>query len=288
MSNLQAALASGQYVITSEIAPPKGPDIQKFLEKARLVRDRVVAINVTDNQRAMMRLSSLVASELLLKEGVEPIYQLTCRDRNRLALQSDLLGAAALGIENVLPLTGDSVKDGDQKEAKGVFDLHSIKLMNLIKKLNAGMAYNDKPLNGATDFYVGGAVDPNRFGSDAFKAKIEQKIEEGAKFFQSQPVYDMNKLEKFHAYMDSLGVKSLIGVILIKSEKQARFLNTIPGIQIPESIIEKFAGSSDPLEVGMDYAAEEIRLLKKYSHGIHIMTVGREDLVPEILNRADL
>ncbi len=288
MSRLKKALEQSSFVITSEIAPPKGVDMYDFIQNAQIIKERVIAINVTDNQRSMMRLSSLIACHFLLKEGIEPIYQLACRDRNRLALQSDLLGAAALKIENVLPLTGDPVKSGDQKESKAVFDLNSVKLMELIKKLNAGFAYNDKPLAGATDFFVGGAVDPNRFGSDGFKFKFEQKIEQGARFFQSQPVYDLTQVEAFYKYSQQLKVKSLIGVILIKSAKQAKFLNTIPGIKIPEKVIAKFVDAPEPLQVGIDYAAWEIQQLKPICDGVHIMTVGREDLVPEILNRAGL
>lgn len=288
MSELKKQLDAGQYVVTSEIAPPKGPDLTKFLEKGRMVRGRVVAINVTDNQRSIMRLSSLIACEALLREQLEPIYQLACRDRNRLALQSDLLGAAAVGVENVLPLTGDPVKNGDQKESKPVFDLNSVKLMALIEKLNQGLALNEKPLNGKTHFFVGGAVDPNNFGSDSFKFKFEQKLANGAKFFQSQPIFDLKSAEAFFKYAESLEAKILLGVILIKSAKQARFLNTIPGIKIPPEVIEKFEGAADPLQVGVEYAAQQCRELKPISHGLHIMTVGREDLVPAILDEAGL
>lgn len=288
MSQLKKQLTAGQYVVTSEIAPPKGPDLTKFLEKARLVKDRVVAVNVTDNQRSIMRFSTLIACEKLVQEGVEPIYQVACRDRNRLALQSDLLGAWAVGIENVLPLTGDPVKNGDQQETKAVFDLNSVKLMALIEKLNQGLAYNDKPLNAKTNFFVGGAVDPNNFGSDAFRSKFEAKIEHGSRFFQSQPVYDKKIAEGLFKYCDDLKAKILIGIILIKSAKQANFLNTIPGIKIPPQVIARFEGAEDPLKVGIEYAAEQCRDFKPISHGIHIMTVGREDLVPQILDQAGL
>jgi len=289
MSKLQEQLESGTFVVTSEIAPPKGADLGEFLEKAELVKDRVVAINVTDNQRAIMRLSSLIASVALVKAGIEPIYQLACRDRNRLGLQSDLLGAYAMGVRNVLPLTGDAVALGDHKEAKPVFDLISTKLMALIQKLNEGMAYNDLPLAGKTQFFVGGAVDPKNFGSKAFFQKMEDKIKFGAVFFQSQPVYDLDQVEKFHRYCEEHRVKSLIGVLLVKGPKQAAFLNThVPGIRIPDEVIHRFNGAADPLQVGIDYAAQQIRELRPISHGIHIMTVGREDLVPEILDRGGL
>ncbi len=288
MTQLKSALAAGKYVVTSEIAPPKGPDMSDFIAKTRQVKDRVLAINVTDNQRSIMRLSTLVACQFLLKEGVEPVYQLACRDRNRLALQSDLLGAWASGIINVLPLTGDPVKNGDQKESKAVFDLTSVKLMHLIQKLNQGLAYNDKPLNAPTNFYVGGAVDPNNYGSDAFRSKFEQKVAQGAHFFQSQPVFDINLAESLFQYAEELKVKILIGIILIKSAKQAQFLNTIPGIRIPDSVIARFAGSDEPLKVGVEFAAEQCRQFRAVSHGIHIMTVGREELVPSILDAAEL
>ncbi len=289
MTRLKQEFVAGRFVVTSEIAPPKGPDLGEFLEKARLVQNRVVAINVTDNQRAIMRLSSLIASAALVKEGIEPIYQVACRDRNRLALQSDLLGAHAFGIRNILPLTGDAVALGDQKEAKPVFDLTSVKLMALVEKLNQGLSYHDHPLSGRTDFFVGGAVDPKNIGSKAFFQKVEEKMKYGAAFFQSQPVYDLSQVEAFYKYCEEHRVKSLIGVLLVKGPKQAAFLNShVPGIRIPEEIIAKFNGSNDPLQVGIDFAAQQIRELRGISHGIHIMTVGREDLVPEILDRAGL
>lgn len=286
MSKLREKLKAGEFVLTSEIAPPKGADMTEFCHLAKIVKSRVVAINVTDNQRAIMRLSTLVACEFLLREGIEPIYQVACRDRNRLALQSDLLGAAAFGIKNVLPLTGDPVKNGDQKDAKPVFEFNSVKLMELIQKLNQGRAHNERPLNGKTDFFVGGAVDPNKFGSDAFRHKFEEKLKHGAEFFQSQPIYDLNLAEKFFRYCEEVGAKILLGVILIKSEKQAKFLNTIPGIAIPEEVIARFAAAKEPLQVGIDYAAQQCREFKDFSHGVHLMTVGREDLVPEILEKA--
>ncbi len=289
MSKLKLQIEAGTFVVTSEIAPPKGPDLTEFLEKARMVKDRVVAINVTDNQRAIMRLSSLIASEALVRAGIEPIYQLACRDRNRLGLQSDLLGAHAVGIRNVLPLTGDAVAIGDQQEAKPVFDLTSVKLMQLVQKLNQGLTYNDLPLSGKTDFFVGGAVDPKNIGSKAFFFKMEEKMKGGAKFFQSQPVYDLEKVEAFFKYCTEIGAKSLIGILLIKGPKQAAFLNEhVPGIRIPDEIIQRFNGTNDPLQVGMEYAAQQIRELKPICHGIHIMTVGREDLVTSILDRAGL
>ncbi|HEX5033278.1 MAG TPA: methylenetetrahydrofolate reductase, partial [bacterium] len=230
MSQLKAQLESGQFVVTSEIAPPKGADLGEFLEHARLIKGRVVAYNVTDNQRAIMRLSSLAASIALIREGMEPIYQLACRDRNRLALQSDLLGAAAFGIQNVLPLTGDSVAQGDHKDAKPVFDCTSVKLMMLIEKLNQGLSMGDHPLSAKTNFYVGGAVDPKNFGNKAFFQKMEDKIKHGAAFFQSQPVYEMAQAEAFYRYCEEQRVKSLIGVLLVKGPKQAAFLNAhVPG-----------------------------------------------------------
>ncbi|MCB1214661.1 MAG: methylenetetrahydrofolate reductase [Deltaproteobacteria bacterium] len=288
MSKLEKELKDSHFVITSEIAPPKGPDLKEFFEAARAIKDRVVSVNVTDNQRSMMRLSSLVASHFLIKEGIEPIYQLACRDRNRLALQSDLLGAAALGIENILPLTGDPVKAGDQPEAKGVFDFHSIRLMETVQKLCQGLSDSGTKLNASCRFFVGGAVDPNRFGSEAFEKKLKEKVAAGAKFFQSQPVYDWGKAKALKALADTLGVKVLFGVILIKSAKQARFLNKIPGIVIPEDLIEKFEKAHRPLEVGVAYAAEEIKRFQDFAHGVHVMTVGREDLVPAILDQAAL
>jgi len=289
MSLLKEQLESGQFVVTSEIAPPKSPNLDDFLEKARLVKNRVVAINVTDNQRAIMRLSSLIASAALVQDGMEPIYQLTCRDRNRLGLQSDLLGAHAFGIRNVLPLTGDAVAIGDQKEAKPVFDLMSVKLMDLVAKLNRGLTYNDLPIGGKTDFYVGGAVDPKNIGSSAFFKKVEDKLKSGCKFFQSQPVYELKQVEEFFRYCESVGAKSLIGILLVKGPKQAAFLNShVPGIKIPDSIIARFNGSEEPLRVGIDFAVQQIQEVRDLCHGIHIMTVGREDLVPEILDRSGL
>ncbi len=281
---LQEALNKGEFVITAEICPPKGSDTTKFIEKARLLRDCIVAANVTDNQRAVMRLSSLACSVLLIGEGIEPVFQMTCRDRNRLALQSDLLGAWALGVKNVLALTGDDVSFGDHRDAKAVFDLDSVQLVRAISLLNRGVNHNEKELRGGTDFYLGAVVAPEANPIEPEMIKFRKKVKAGAKFFQTQAIYDMEKFKRFFEEASRLDTKVLGGILLLKSAKMADFLNrNVPGVNVPQALIDELEAAPDQLQKGIEIASRQVRELKGFCHGAHIMAISMEKSVPEII-----
>ena len=283
-NKLQETLDKGEFAITAEICPPKGSDTAKFVEKARLLKDCIVAANVTDNQRAVMRLSSLACSVLLINEGVEPVFQMTCRDRNRLALQSDLLGAWALGVKNVLALTGDDVSFGDHRDAKAVFDLDSVQLVGAISLLNRGVNHNEKALRGGSDFYLGAVVAPEANPIEPEMIKFRKKIKAGAKFFQTQAIYDMEKFKRFFGEAEKLDVKVLGGILLLKSAKMADFLNkNVPGVTVPEALIDELEAAPDQLQKGIEIASRQVRELKGFCHGAHIMAISMEGSVPEII-----
>ncbi len=288
-SRLRQAVRDRQFIVTAEIAPPKGGDPSHMLELAEGLRDRVHAVNITDGSRAVMRMASLPAAILLQQQGIEPILQMACRDRNQIAIQADLLGAHALGIRNVLALTGDPVKAGDHPKATGVFDFESIRLLQAIAKLNSGFDINDRALtDGSTDLFPGAAVDPQSKSKSGLKRRFERKLASGVQFFQSQLISDFDVLAQFMDEVASLGnAPVLAGIFLIKSAKNARFLNKfVPGVQIPEATIERLDRADDPLREGMKIAAEQVRLARDICQGVHMMAIRREDLIPEILNMA--
>src|SRR6058998_887170 len=213
MSHLRERLEAGKFVITTEMKPPKGTDLSQFLYTAALLKDKVHAVNVTDNQRAIMRLSSLGGATLLIREGLEPILQVTCRDRNRLALQSDLLAAWVLGIKNVLVMTGDPVEAGDHPMAKPVFDLGSTSLLNLIAQLNAGSDGAEHPLEGKSDFFCGATVNPCLEPLEPELQRFAEKVEAGARFFQTQAIYDLEAFARFIEFARRLPVYIIAGLI---------------------------------------------------------------------------
>jgi len=287
MQTLKQSLVSGIFTITAEICPPKGTDISDFIKKARLLKDKIAAANVTDNQRAVMRLSSLACSVLLITEGIDPVFQMTCRDRNRIAMQSDIMGAWALGIKNILALSGDHVSFGDHKDAKAVFDLDSVQLVQVIKKLNNGTNMKDTPLKGGTGFYMGAVVAPEADPWEPEMIKFEKKIEAGARFFQTQAIYDMEKFYKFYKYAKKNDVQILGGILLLKSAKMAHFLNdNVPGVTVPKHLIDELEKSKDQLQKGIEIAARQIKELKAYCDGAHIMAIGQEESVIKIIESA--
>lgn len=286
-SSFSKELSTGGFVITAEICPPRGTDVRDFISKARLLKGKVVAANVTDNQRAVMRLSSLACAVLLLKEGVEPVFQMTCRDRNRIALQSDIMGAWALGVRNILALTGDHVSWGDHREAKAVYDLDSVQLVQTIQTLNSGRNLKDKEIRGGTDFFIGAAVTPEASPVEPEMLKFEKKVRAGARFFQTQAIFDMETFKRFFDRAQKFDVKVLGGVLLLKSVKMARFLNEkVPGVNVPQNIIEELEGATDELQKGVEIASRQVSELKGFCHGAHIMAIGKEDVVPEIIEGA--
>ena len=272
------------FIITAELQPPKGPDTSRFIEKARVLKHKVHALNVTDNQRATLRLSSLAGCTILEREGITPVFQVTCRDRNRLAIQSDLLGAHALGIRHVLAITGDDISSGDHKEAKQVFDLDSIQLISIIDNMNKGLSDSGVALQGSTDFTIGAVVNPFSIPEELNLLRFDKKISAGARFFQTQAVYDIDGFKKFMDKVAGRNVKILAGILLLKSLRMAHFINqNVPGVMVPDNLMEELETSSVPLMKGMEIAARIIRELKGVSDGVHIMAMGMEERVPEIL-----
>ncbi|MDD5640635.1 MAG: methylenetetrahydrofolate reductase [Syntrophales bacterium] len=279
-----------EFVITSEVGPMKGCARNgrqaAFLKEAESLKDFVHAVNVTDNQSAVMRLGSLAASVLLKQAGIEPIYQLVCRDRNRIALQSDLLSACTLGIDNVLCLTGDHLKLGDHPTAKAVFDVDSVQLLDMARGLNQGRDMMGRDLTQSTGLALGAVVNPNFQPLDLQLLKMEKKIEAGAEFFQTQAVYDLKLFETFIRKTEGFGVPIQYGVVIIKSPKMAKYMNEhISGITVPQALIKEMAGVP---ETQYKDKAREItaRLVKEISpmvQGLHFMPLGWPDLVPAIL-----
>jgi methylenetetrahydrofolate reductase (NADPH) len=289
LNTFRRSVQAGEFLVTAEVTPPKGGNPAHMLSMAATLKGRVHAVNITDGSRAVLRMSSLAASVLLLQHGIEPICQMACRDRNKIALQADLMGAHALGIRNILALTGDPVKAGDHPDAKGVFDLEAVRLLQLIRKLNQEVDCNDKPLtDGATDLFAGAAVDPQCASWSGLQSRFERKIAAGAQFFQSQLITDFDKLEKFMDKIASVHQKPILaGIFLLKSAKNAQFINRcVPGVNIPQHIIDRLAIAKDPLAEGVKIAAEQVQIAQQLCQGVHIMAVKREDLIPQILDLA--
>lgn len=278
-------LQAGKFLLTSEVGPAKGIQTEKLLEDAELIRAKVDAINVTDLQSSVMRLGSLAVSSLLKQKGFEPIYQLTCRDRNRLALQSDLLSAAALGIENVLILTGDHPALGDHPEAKPVFDLDSVQLLQVAKRLQEGFDMKGNKLEGnLPKFCLGAVVNP---GSDPLEPqimKMEKKIVAGAEFFQTQAVYDLKTFENFLSKIKHVKVPVMAGIVLLKSAGMARYMNkNVAGVSVPDNLIKEMEESKDKMATSIEIASRLIKELKPMCRGIHIMPIGWDKVVPRVL-----
>ncbi|MEW6323892.1 MAG: methylenetetrahydrofolate reductase [Nitrospirota bacterium] len=289
MKRFREVIESGQFAVTVECEPPKGTDLGPTLERAKRLAGRIHGMNVTDNQTAVMRMASWAVCVKLLELGIDPIFQITCRDRNRLALQSDLLGASALGIRNILALRGDNPDVGDHKEAKPVFDLESSQLMDVIRGLNDGHDMMGKPLKGATQWFVGAATMPEADPIEPQLASMEKKIKGGARFFQTQAVYSPERVTEFMKKSASMAPKILAGIVVIKSLKMAERLNTIPGIKIPAQIMKEVEAAGDKaLDTGIEIAARTITALRGVTAGVHIMAVGMEERIPEILDRAGL
>ena len=283
MSYLSDQLADGHFVVTAEIAPPKGTNLAPALADVKKF-EGITAVNVTDNQGANMRLSSLALAAQLQQAGTETILQLTCRDRNRMALQSDLLGAAAFGIENLLLLSGDHSKFGDHPDARPVFDLDSVQLLDMTAGLMEGFDMVGNPLNGTPSFFPGAAVNPAAEPFELIFQKVSKKVDSGARFFQTQSIFDQASLERFMSAMIPLNVPVIAGVLLIRSGKMARFLNdNIPGVQVPESLLDRFDRAADPMAEGIAIARETVGWARELCHGVHLMTLGHEDKIPAIL-----
>jgi 5,10-methylenetetrahydrofolate reductase len=296
MTNLQQRLEAGEFVFTGEIGPPKGTNLEPVLQEAEhFLRDSVVAVNVTDIQTAVMRTGSMATCRLLIERGIEPVFQMVCRDRNRLALQSDLLSAAVLGIENVLALTGDHVVMGDHPEAKPVYDLDSVGLLHAISQLEAGtdmgqdVKGNPNELDGTPTFFKGCCTTPCGPDPEAQAIKLEQKVEAGAQFVQTQAVYDPAAFEAFMGRIEGVKVPVLVGIVVLKSAGMAKYMNrSVPGVQVPEDIVQRMADApkEDRKKVAAEIAGDLVRQMKPMCQGAHLMTLGWDDVVPDIIARA--
>ena len=283
-THLAKKLRGGDFVITAELAPPHGCDLSGFLRMAAIVAPHVDAVNVTDNQGANMRMTPLTAAALMVREGIEPVMQVTCRDRNRLALQSDLLGASAMGVHNILALTGDHIGCGDHRQGRAVFDLDSVVLLRTIQGLNEGMDSNGRPLDGRTAFFAGAAAAPEVEPFAVTRPKLAMKARAGARFYQTQAVFEPQRLERFCEEVRPHGVKVLAGVLVLKSAKMAEFINrNIPGLKVPQAIVDRLAVADKPAEEGLRIAIELARTCRDHADGLHVMAMGRDEVVADIV-----
>jgi len=284
---------NGQFVVTAEVGPPKGIDASHVVEEAKTYLSGITAVNVTDNQSSVMRMGSLPACVMLKQAGLTPILQLTCRDRNRIALQSELLGAAALGIENILCLTGDHTKMGDHPGAKPVFDLDSVSLLHTVCQLEKGVDLGGTALVGQPPKFAKGAVvSPCSDSVDAQLAKMERKVMAGAEYFQTQAVFDSEKFISFMEKAKQFGKPVQLGVIIPKSAGMAKFMNNnVAGVHVPQWMIDELAADKEKAKAGItgvELAAKIIKECKPYCQGVHIMALGWEAKVPELLEKAGI
>jgi 5,10-methylenetetrahydrofolate reductase len=287
MNRLCDKLKSNNFVVTAELFPPRGVNVDKLLKKADLIGPLVDGINITDNQRASMRLGSLAISRLIKEKGYNPILQMTCRDRNRIALQSDLLSAHVLGIENILILSGDHNSIGEYKDAKAVYDLDTVQLLKAARTLETGVDIAGNKLDGSPDYCLGAVVNPTATPVELQVMMLKKKIKAGAQFFQTQPIYDIEQYQKFLDMIEGTDAKILPGVILLKSAKFIDFLAKLPGVHIPPKTVERIEKAKDPLKEGIDICAETIRALRKFASGVHIMAIGMEEYIPQILKQSE-
>ena len=291
--SFREVLKSGRFVVTSEIGPPKGTNVEKMLHHIDLLKDKVDALNVTDHQSSVMRFPSIGGCLAIKERGGEPILQMTCRDRNRLALQAELLFAYTRGIRNVLCLTGDAVVVGDHKAAKGVFDLDSTQLLRMIRQMESGKDLGGNDLDGTVEFCAGAIVTPEANPIEPQLMKFEKKVEAGAEFFQTQAIYDLEKFAKFMEYARQFPVKILAGIILLVSARMAKYMTeNVPGVFVPQNLIDELAAApkGEALNKGIEIAGRMIATIKKESlcDGVHVMAIGKEEVVPDILKAAGL
>jgi len=296
-SNLEKVLSEAKFAITAEIGPPKGSDPDKIKSKAEMLKGFADAFNITDNQTAVVRLSSFGGSIILLNMGLEPVMQISCRDRNRIALQSDVLGAASIGVRNMLFITGDHQSFGNHPGAKGVFDIDSIQLIKIIKNLRDDGVFQsgDKVLAGKPDIFIGGAANPFADPLDYRVDRLEKKIDAGVDFIQTQSVFN---LDGFNIWMDEVKsrgldkkVHILAGITPLKSLKMTeRMKFHVPGVDIPDEIYNRMKKSDDDKKDGFEIALSLINEVKKIKgiHGIHITALFWEDIIPSLVRESDL
>jgi len=286
-------LDSGKFVITSEIAPPKGTNLEQMHHHIEMLKDKVDALNVTDHQSSVMRFPSIGGCMAIREHDGEAVLQMTCRDRNRMSLQAELMLAYSRGIKNVLCLTGDAVPVGDHKEAKGVFDLDSVQLLRTIRTMESGYDLGGNELDGVVEFCSGAIVTPEANPLEPQLMKFEKKVAAGAVFFQTQAVYDLDNFTSFMQYARRFPVKILAGIVLLSSARMARYMTeNVPGIFVPQNLIDELSSApkGEALAKGIEIAGRMIATLKKDSicDGVHIMAIGKEEVVPDILAAAGM
>jgi len=291
--SFREVLNSDKFVVTSEIGPPKGTNIEKMIHHIDILKDKVDALNVTDHQSSVMRFPSIGGCLHIKEQGGEPILQMTCRDRNQMALQAELLLAYTRGIRNVLCLTGDSIVVGDHKNAADVFELDSTQLLRAIRQLESGKDLGGNDLDGGVEFCAGAIVTPEAQPLEPQLIKFEKKVEAGAEFIQTQAIYDLDNFAKFMEYARQFPVKILAGIVLLVSARMAKYMNeNVPGIFVPQDLIDELASApkGEALNKGIEIAGRMIATLERESicDGVHIMAIGREEVVPDILAAAGL
>ncbi|HCT85741.1 MAG TPA: 5,10-methylenetetrahydrofolate reductase [Candidatus Margulisbacteria bacterium] len=288
-SRLHQDLLTKKFVVTAELSPPKGVEYNYLLDQAEALSTYVSAFNITDNQRSTMRMSALAICHLLESQGFETIFQITCRDRNILALQSDILGASALGIKNILAITGDYPLSGDHPFAKPVFDIDSVQLVHLLKQvMPGGKDFAGKELKGSPDFIVGVVANHGAQPQEPQLIKLQKKINEGAEFIQTQTIYDIDQFLEFLEEVPP-AVPVLGGIFPLKSAKIAHFLNdNVPGVSIPETILRRMENTKDPYKEGIEIAVETIEAIQPECAGVHFMTMGAVDVIAEILKEVSI
>jgi len=301
-SNLERVLAAGHFAVTAEVGPPRGPDPGDVKKKARILRGVADAYNVTDNQTAVVRMSSIAASKILLQEGLEPVMQMVCRDRNRIAIQSDLLGASALGLRNVLCLSGDHQSAGAGGKLKGhpgaknVYDIDSIQLIAIVKGLrDQAIQEGGDSISPAAPFFIGAAWTPLGPPEKFRTIRLAKKINAGANFIQTQAVYDIKRFAEAVRRAEDMGLTDraaiLPGIIVPRSAGMLRYMNAnVPGVEVPDEIIQRMKDASDPQEEGIKIALELIGAVKSLSgiKGVHLQAIEAEGLLPDLIKAAGL
>lgn len=288
-SKFEKNLRSGKFAVTCEIGPPKGAEVEEIKEAAEYLKDVADGINVTDLQSSVMRLGSLTTCRLLKEWGLDPIFQVTCRDRNRLALQSDLLSAYVMGIRNVLALTGDYTTIGDHPQAEPVFDIDSVQLLWTIKNLEEGKDLAGKELTQKPSFFKGAVVNPGADTEASYELqiiKMKKKIDQGAQFFQTQAIFDAEVFKRFmeRVHKENIDVPILAGIILLKSERMANYMNKfVPGVFVPEPIVKKMEGTGDKVSMCIEIASRLIEEVKPYCAGVHIQALGWEKHISAVV-----
>ena len=289
MSRFAEAVKSDRFLVTSELNPPKGVDLQQILATAQGLRSLVDAFNITDSQSSIMTTGPLSLAHLLLDQGVEPILQMTGRDKNRIALQSDLLSAYVLGVENILCLTGDPPGAGDHPDAKPVFDLEAIGLVGAARSLTQGVDLGGHELKGTPQFCIGAVVNPGAGDLQKEISRMEQKVEAGATFFQSQAIFEPDSFGQFVSKTSHINTPVLAGIILLKSARMGRHMNeNLPGVHVPEHLLQEMEEAEDKAAAGIEIAARTIREIKGMARGVHIMPIGWERHIPRVLEKAGL